>query len=102
MTALWHWILNVTGDNTGGTRWNLAWSGFLSAGVISGGLFTNAYHRIREANCHSHGCWRIGTHPYEMDGVVHKLCRHCHPALKGALHTREAFHAHHASKTTGT
>lgn len=97
---IWHWILQVTGNMTSGTRWNLAWAGFLSAGVISGSIFTNLYHQMRAHNCHAQGCWRIGTHPYEKDGVVHKLCRHCHPELKGKHHTREEFHAHHLAHQT--
>ena len=100
VTPIWHWILNVTGDNVAGTRWNLGWSGFLSAGVIGGGLFTGIVQHARGINCHSKGCWRIGTHPYEKDGVTHKLCKHCHPQLKGKHHTREEFHAHHAAKSS--
>ena len=98
MTAIWHWILNVTGDNTGGTRWNLAWSGFLSAGVIGGGLLTSVIQHARSINCHAKGCWHIGTHPYEKDGVTHKLCRRCHPALRGQHHTKEMFRVHHETK----
>lgn len=71
---IWHWILTVTGDQQAGTRWNLAWSGFLSAGVISGSIFTHTWHRMREANCHNKGCWRIGK-TVTKDG--HKLCRVC-------------------------
>lgn len=71
---VWHWILNVTGDNTSGTRWNLAWSGFLSAGVITTGIFTGVYHRMREKNCHNHGCWRI-AHCTTANG--HHLCKKC-------------------------
>jgi hypothetical protein len=98
---IWHWVLTVTGDQTAGTRWNLGWSGFLSAGVISGGLFTSIIQHARGINCHAHGCWRIGTHPYKKDGVTHKLCVHCHPVLKGHRHTREQFHAHHVGKEGG-
>jgi hypothetical protein len=49
----------------------------------------------RKLNCHSKGCWRIGTHEYEMDGVVHRLCRHCHPGLTGKRFTRLEFQRHH-------
>ena len=97
---LWHWILNVTGDNVAGSRWNLAWSGFLSAGVISTSIFTHTWHSYRLHNCHAKGCWRIGRHDYtDADGVTSRLCRHCHPVLKGSRRTREDFHAHHAART---
>lgn len=94
--SLWHWLLNVTGSNTAGTRWNLAWSGFLSAGVISTGLIASTLHRARAANCNAKGCWRIGTHDYvDKDAVKHRYCRHCHPILKGRHHTREQIQANH-------
>ena len=71
---IWHWILTVTGDQSAGTRWNLAWSGFLSAGVISGSIFTHAYQHARGANCHNKGCWRIGN---KITDDGHKLCHRC-------------------------
>jgi hypothetical protein len=80
--AVWHWILWVTGISPGSTRWTIAWGGFLSAGVISGSIFTHAYHSMRSANCHNKGCWRIGVHQ-TPDG--YRLCKRCIAKPKKAL-----------------
>lgn len=93
--SIWHWILTVTGNQVAGTRWNLAWSGFLSAGVITTGLFTGVYHDMRKHNCSRKGCWRIGRHPYVKDGVTHMLCKVDHPALRGKQHLQDDFLTHY-------
>ncbi len=96
--AIWSWFLTVTGVHNVPSAWNLWWGGFGSAGVISTGLFANLFHQVRSRNCASKGCWRIGTHEYEKDGVTHRLCHRCHPALQGKRHTREEFLIHHRQK----
>lgn len=91
LVAIWHWVLNVTGDMTAGTRWNLAWSGFLSAGVVSSSIFTNTYHHARAANCHNHGCWRI-AHKETKDG--HRLCKRCLLKPLSELHLQPVHEDH--------
>jgi hypothetical protein len=89
---IWHWILTVTGDQTAGSRWNLAWSGFLSAGVISGSIFTHAYHSAKAKNCHNKGCWRIAQKT-TADG--HRLCHVCAAKPISALRLPD-IHPDHA------
>jgi hypothetical protein len=36
---------------------------------------------VKRMNCGQKGCWRVGTHEYEMDGVKHHLCRTHHPLI---------------------
>lgn len=91
MTAIWHWILQVTGNYTSGTRWNLAWSGFLSAGVISSGLFTGVWQRYRTNNCHNRGCLRI-THHTTPEG--YHLCKKCVAKPKSELVLHEIHDDH--------
>jgi hypothetical protein len=100
MTAFWHWLLQVTGNMTAGTRWNLAWAGFLSAGVISTGIFTGTFHKMRQANCHNKGCWRIGHH---LTPEGYKLCKKCvaRPVDDLELHPIHPHHRlHHVGSAT--
>jgi hypothetical protein len=95
--ALWHWFLQVTGTADTSGKWYAFWSGFgsdLGELALIGGLATF----VHRENCASKGCWRLGLHPYEKDGVTHRLCRKCHPALQGKRHTREEFLIHHRAK----
>ena len=97
MTWFLHWLAVHTGTDAPGDVWYNFWSGFgsdLGEVAILGGLIGFA----KRENCASKGCWRLGLHLYEKDGVTHKLCRHCHPALLGKRHTREEFLIHHRAK----
>ena len=99
VSALWHWLLNVTGTHASGSgEWYNFWSGFGSdfgEVAILGGLITV----VRHQNCTVKGCYRLGRHEYEMDGVKHKLCRVHHPAIDQHHHvTGEEIQAHFAAK----
>lgn len=96
-----HWLAVHTGSTaTLSGPWYNFWSGFgsdIGEVAILGGLVSMA----RKANCHAKGCWRIGTHEYEKDGVTHKLCHHCHPALRGTQHNRAGFLNHYKMNAEG-
>ena len=81
MGSVWHWFLNMTGTHPSGSgEWYNFWSGFgsdIGEVVIIGGLVTV----VRHQNCGIKGCYRLGRHEYEINGVKHKLCRTHHPAI---------------------
>lgn len=98
MSWLQHWFAVHTGTvNEPGPFYGF-WSGFGSDLAELTAPLVVLFGLWKAHNCHAHRCLRIGRHDYEIDGVVHKLCRHCHPLLKGQRHTREAIHAYHAAK----
>lgn len=96
--AVWHWGQVVTGSRPSSSPiWYNFWSGF-GSDIAEFALFVGAYHIVRHHNCATHRCWRIAHHKYVMDGVEHRVCKHCHPALgKGHRLTRADMAAHYAA-----
>lgn len=91
----WHWVEIKTGVQplVPNPLYNF-WSGFgsdIGEVAIVGGLVT----LVRHHNCHARGCFRLGKHEYEMDGVRYKLCRTHHPAVTGKP-TVADIESHHA------
>lgn len=69
------WFWHVTGLNGHG-RWNQAWAGILSAGLISGSLVAVPWHFL---NCHDDGCKRLGRFTtVESNGHHYRRCRKHH------------------------
>jgi hypothetical protein len=70
------------------------WSGFGSVfpwelGIISGVLGL-VYQHGRKANCHAHGCWRIGSYP----AGDYRVCKKHHYEVHGTHPTIEHLKAH--------
>lgn len=91
------WIAQETGSrNTPGTSPNYNyWSGFgsvfpWSMGIIAA-LVHNGYVNARKSNCHTHGCWRIGSLPVGD----YKVCKRCHLLSTGTRVTIEHLQEHH-------
>ena len=91
------WLAYETGSrNTGGAPPNYNyWSGFgsvfpWSMGIIAA-LVHNGYVNARKSNCHTHGCWRIGSLPVGD----YKVCRKHHLLTTGTRVTVEHLHEHH-------
>jgi hypothetical protein len=81
-----HWLAHQTGSlNTTGTPPNYNyWSGFgsvfpWSMGILAT-LMIGVYHGWRHKNCHTHGCWRIGSFPVAGG---YRVCRKCHSSITG-------------------
>lgn len=101
------WLMLWSGLTNGSGPQYLFWSGifadltiFAAAAVMA----WRAVHAARAANCHTHGCWRVGTHP--VDGTPWKTCRRHHPDPVvrdglGAHHIRAAWHTGHAAAQGG-
>lgn len=86
-----HWLAVHTGSlNTSGTPPNYNyWSGFgsvfpWSLGILAG-LWTYVYQHTRVINCHTHGCWRLGSYPVGS----YKVCKRCHKRVTGKHPTIE-------------
>jgi hypothetical protein len=104
-----HWLAVHTGTAIPNGAYNdyyNFWSGIgsdfgeltlVSAFVVSG------YTLYRAHECQSKDCHRLWDHPYEKDGVVHKLCKRCHPEVdhKNPLY-RHDFAAHYVLKNHPT
>lgn len=92
-----HWLSYATGSyNVPGTPHNYGFfSGSGSDISELGILFTLClliYHAYRKGNCHTHGCWRIGSLP----NGDYKVCRKCHAATTGVEKIDHEFlRAHH-------
>jgi hypothetical protein len=94
-----HWAAVRTGSsNTPGTPPNYNyWSGFGSVfpwevGFIIGTL-TFAYQHGKKTNCHTHGCWRIGSYPVDN----YRVCKRCHYRVTGTHPTVEHLQGRHAA-----
>lgn len=88
----WHWFEVKTGTSNESGPYYGFWSGFGSdLGEVT--LFGVIIAGYRKINCHSKGCWRIGHHDHEQDGVTYKLCRICHPGITKRLR-RHHFKVH--------
>lgn len=73
------------------------WSGFgsvfpWSMGVLAG-VFAFGYQHSKRANCHTHGCWRIGSYPVGN----YKVCKRCHHLVKDTHPTIEHLKSVHSS-----
>lgn len=100
MSWLLHWLAVHLGIvNEAGPYYGF-WSGSGSDIAEVAAPFVVLFGLWRSHVCDSQHCGRIGRHPYEKDGVTHKLCRRCHPALAGRRHTRGDFHRHHDERLT--
>ena len=71
------WLQHVLGLDNGSGGWYLFWSGF-GANFQELAIVVGVLHYVRKANCHQHGCWRVGRHPLKDQPAV-KLCRKHHP-----------------------
>lgn len=49
---------------------------------------------VRQKNCHTHGCWRIGKHPVE--GTPFTVCKHHHPGIPDGDITAAHIHRLHS------
>jgi hypothetical protein len=90
--ANWMWVHTGTGNEPG--SYYGFWSGFgsdLGEYVIIVGLISGIYHAAKKSNCHTHGCWRIGSHPVGD----YKVCKHCHLLSTGTRVTIEHLQEHH-------
>jgi hypothetical protein len=90
------WAAYETGSrNTPGTPPNYNyWSGFGSVfpwsfGVITG-ILGLLYQHARKANCHTHGCWRVGSYP----AGDYTVCKKHHREVHGTHPTIEHLKAH--------
>jgi hypothetical protein len=97
---LLHWLSVHTGTSikpSPSVYYNF-WSGFgsdIGEVVIIGGMV----HFARNHNCGVKGCWRFHRYEYDMDGVIHKVCRHHHPKLgKDHLLTHLHLLEHHEQR----
>ena len=95
-----HWLAYETGSqNNSSTPPNYNyWSGFGSVfpweiGFVAG-IWTGVYQRSKRANCHTHGCWRLGSLP-AGDGSLYKVCKRCHYRITGTHPTIEHFRRGH-------
>lgn len=96
--AIWqHWIATHTGSyNTPGTPpgYNY-WSAFGSVFPWSMGLIAavlqHSYLIARKNNCHTHGCWRVGSLPVGD----YRVCRKHHLEVTGKHPTISHLRAHH-------
>jgi hypothetical protein len=78
------WVGHLLGLDDASGGWYLWWSGIgadLGYLAIVGGLINLA----RRHNCHTDKCWRIGHYDFtdSVTGLVHRLCRRCHPDHPG-------------------
>ena len=90
---IWWWIEVHTGTvNESGPYYGM-FSGFFGDLTIFSSAVIGLAVFYRHVNCHSKGCWRWG-HYRTPDGQF-KVCRRCHPVLKGQHPTRELIHRHH-------
>jgi len=97
--AFFHHLLSWTGMYNESGSWYGFWSGFCGGfGILA--IFTVGYRKI---NCHTKGCWRIGHHELTVKhsatdpGTTYRVCRHCHPEIKGKRFSRAELHQlHHA------
>lgn len=99
--AIWRWMVAVSGAQNESGHWYGWWSGsgadlgeLTLVTAVSVGVWTG----VRKANCGAKGCWRIGHHNYEMDGVTHHLCRKHHPLHPGKPVTHAQILEHHQRK----
>jgi hypothetical protein len=92
-----HWMLHVSGsDDVSGPEYGW-WSGFgsvfpWSMGILAG-IWTHAVQNARKSNCHTHGCWRIGSYP--VGDSNYKVCKRCHFKITGVHPTIEHLRFHH-------
>ena len=88
--SFFHHVLTWTGTFNESGGWYGFWSGF--AGGF--GILTILVVGYRKINCHTQRCWRIGHHDLvvkhsETDpGTTYRVCRHCHPEIKGRRFSR--------------
>jgi hypothetical protein len=78
-----HWVAIHTGSTQTlvGPYYNF-WSGFgsdLGEVTLVAAIVVPSVALVRKHNCGVKGCWRLGHHEYEMDGIKHTLCRVHHP-----------------------
>lgn len=94
------WASYETGSrNTAGTPPNYNyWSGFGSVfpwgmGILTG-MWTRVYQNARSRNCHTHGCWRLGSYPVGD----YTVCKRHHREVTGAkvdvAHLKVHHHLH--------
>lgn len=81
------------GLNDGAGHSYLFWSG-VGADITELAIVGGLIHMARSANCHVHGCWRIGGHPVE--GTPYKVCRKHHPDIADHVTLEHVQHAHAA------
>lgn len=99
-----HWLAVRTGSlNTSGTPPNYNyWSGFgavfpWEAGMLAA-VWAWVYQHSKHANCHTHGCWRLGSYPVED----YKVCKKCHYKVKGTHPTIEHLREVHNGSRPGS
>jgi hypothetical protein len=73
------------------------WSGFCGGfGILA--IFSMAYRKL---NCHTNRCWRIGHHELIVKhsdtdpGTTYRVCRHCHPEIRGRRFSKDELHTMH-------
>jgi hypothetical protein len=106
--SFFHHVLVWTGTFNESGGWYGFWSGF--AGGF--GILTILVVGYRKINCHTQRCWRIGHHDLVVKhsdtdpGTTYRVCRHCHPEIKGRRFSRAELRAmngaHLADHTAAT
>lgn len=94
--AVRHWLAIHTGtvDEPGG--YYGFWSGFgsdLGEATLIGAVSVGVYTGVRNVNCHTKGCWRIGHH--QLDGTPYHRCKHHHPDVPNEGASLEHILAQH-------
>lgn len=94
-SAIWHFILTVTGANNVSGDWYGFWSGFAGDLTIFAGIGVWYWHHV----CHQNSCYRFGFHK----AGDYNVCRKHHPAMKprgSVTHTdiKEAYNKAKRSK----
>jgi hypothetical protein len=95
--SFFHNVFVWTGTYNESGGWYGFWSGFAGGfGILA--IFVVGYRKI---NCHTQRCWRIGHHDLTVKqsdtdpGTTYRVCRHCHPEIKGQRFSRAELHAMH-------
>ena len=105
--SFFHHVLTWTGTFNESGGWYGFWSGF--AGGF--GILTILVVGYRKINCHTQRCWRIGHHDLVVKhsdtdpGTTYRVCRHCHPEIKGRRFSRaelRSMHGAHLADQTAT
>jgi hypothetical protein len=105
--SFFHHVLTWTGTYNESGGWYGFWSGF--AGGF--GILTILVVGYRKINCHTQRCWRIGHHDLVVKhsdadpGTTYRVCRHCHPEIRGRRFSRadlRAIHGAHLADQTAT
>ena len=66
-----------TFDGVHDVAWAVFWGG-LGSCLTYLGIVPMVFKHL---NCHEKRCYRLGKHPYEMNGTTYKVCAKHHPGM---------------------